>query len=126
MSALLFQNVRVIDPKNNIDAMTNLRVVDGLISEIGTLTPNDNEQIIDGKGCALIPGLIDMQVSTGEPGFEHKETLASASLAAARGGVTTMIIMPNTQPVIDDAALVDFISRRARDTADVKDRKSVV
>ena len=119
MSALLFQNVRVIDPKNNIDAMTNLRVVDGLISEIGTLTPNDNEQIIDGKGCALIPGLIDMQVSTGEPGFEHKETLASASLAAARGGVTTMIIMPNTQPVIDDAALVDFISRRARDTADV-------
>ena len=119
MSALLFQNVRVIDPKNNIDAMTNLRAVDGLISEIGTLTPNDNEQIIDGKGCALIPGLIDMQVSTGEPGFEHKETLASASLAAARGGVTTMIIMPNTQPVIDDAALVDFISRRARDTADV-------
>ena len=117
MSAIIFQNVRVLDPANNLDAVTNLRVADGVIAEIGALTAHDNEQIIDGKGCALIPGLIDMQVWTGEPGFEHKETLASASLAAARGGVTTMIVMPNTQPVIDDAALVDFISRRARDTA---------
>ena len=73
--------------------------------------------MIDCTGLTLIPGLIDMRVFTGEPGTEYRETLASASEAAAAGGVTTMIVMPNTQPVIDDAAIVDFILRRARDTA---------
>ncbi len=68
----------------------------------------------------VIPGLIDMQVFTGEPGLEHRETLASASHAAAAGGVTTMIVMPSTDPVIDDMALVDFVNRRARDTAIVQ------
>ena len=67
-----------------------------------------------------MPGLIDMRVFTGEPGNEYRETLASASEAAAAGGVTTMIVMPNTDPVIDDAAIVDFILRRARDTAIVR------
>ena len=67
-----------------------------------------------------MPGLIDMRVFTGEPGNEHRETLASASAAAAAGGVSTMIVMPNTDPVIDDAAIVDFILRRARDTAIVR------
>ena len=71
-------------------------------------------------GTTLIPGLIDMRVFTGEPGTEYRETLATASEAAAAGGVTTMIVMPNTQPVIDDAAIVDFILRRARDTALVR------
>ena len=65
----------------------------------------------------LAPGLIDMMVFTGEPGHEHRETLATASRAAAAGGVTTIVCMPNTDPVIDDVALVDFILRRARDTA---------
>ena len=74
----------------------------------------------DCKGMAILPGLVDMQVFTGEPGEEYRETLATASQAAAAGGVTTMITMPNTNPVIDDAALVDFISRRARDTAIVR------
>ena len=64
-----------------------------------------------------MPGLVDMRVFTGEPGTEYRETLATASEAAAAGGVTTMIVMPNTNPVIDDAAIVDFILRRARDTA---------
>jgi dihydroorotase len=65
----------------------------------------------------LAPGLIDMMVFAGEPGHEHRETLATASRAAAAGGVTTIVCMPNTDPVIDDVALVDFILRRARDTA---------
>ena len=76
--------------------------------------------VIDCRGRLLIPGLIDMRVFTGEPGNEHRETLASASAAAAAGGVTTMIVMPSTDPVIDDAAIVDFILRRARDTAIVR------
>ena len=65
----------------------------------------------------LCPGLIDMQVFTGEPGLEHRETLKTASHAAAAGGVTTIIVMPDTEPVIDQVALVDFIQRRARDNA---------
>ena len=81
-------------------------------------TPSGIETV-DCEGHILAPGLIDMRVFTGEPGEEHRETLASASHAAAAGGVTTIVVMPNTSPVIDDAALVDFITRRARDTAKV-------
>ena len=65
----------------------------------------------------LCPGLIDMQVFTGEPGHEHRETFKTASHAAAAGGVTTIVVMPDTEPVIDQVALVDFIQRRARDNA---------
>jgi dihydroorotase len=75
---------------------------------------------VDCKGKVIMPGLIDMRVFTGEPGTEYRETLASASEAAAAGGVTTIIVMPNTEPVIDDAAMVDYVLRRARDTAKVR------
>ncbi len=78
------------------------------------------ENIIDCNGHWLLPGLVDMRVFTGEPGFEYRETLATASDAAAAGGVATMIVMPDTDPVVDDAAIVDFILRRARATAKVK------
>jgi dihydroorotase len=77
-------------------------------------------EVQDCQGKLILPGLIDMRVFTGEPGSEYREDLASASEAAAAGGVTTMITMPNTNPVIDDAAMVDFILRRARDTAKVR------
>ncbi len=82
---------------------------------IGSLTP-----FVDCKGKVILPGLVDMRVFTGEPGSDYRETLASAANAAAAGGVTTMIVMPNTDPVIDDAAMVDYILRRARDTAKVR------
>ena len=74
-------------------------------------------EIIDCGGHVLAPGLIDALVFTGEPGHEHRETLDTASHAAAAGGVTTIVCMPNTEPVIDEVALVDFIQRRARDNA---------
>ncbi len=73
--------------------------------------------VVDCKGHVLCPGLIDMQVFTGEPGQEHRETLKTASQAAAAGGVTTMVVMPDTEPVIDQVALVDYIQRRGRDNA---------
>ena len=72
------------------------------------------------RACVLAPGLIDMRVFTGEPGSEHRETLESASRAAAAGGVTTIVVMPNTDPVIDEPSLVDFIKRRAAATACVR------
>ena len=112
-----FTNARLIDPMQNIDATGTLLVVDGKVAGFGKVDIPANMPTQDCSGLAILPGLIDMQVFTGEPGEEHRETLATASQAAAAGGVTGMVTMPNTNPVIDDAALVDFIARRARDTA---------
>jgi dihydroorotase len=70
---------------------------------------------VDGRGAMLAPGLVDLRVKTGEPGFETKETLKSAALAAAAGGVTSIVVQPDTHPVIDEASVVDFILRRTRD-----------
>ena len=113
-------NARLLDPASGLDEQGGLTIKKGKISDIGPdLRRNapDGYEVIDCGGHILCPGLIDMLVYTGEPGFEHRETLATASRAAAVGGVTTMICMPDTDPVIDDMALVDFVERRARDTA---------
>ncbi len=117
-SALI--NARLIDPSSERDEAGGLLIENGIIADLGVhLRRNapDGAAIIDCGGKILCPGLIDMQVFTGEPGHEHRETLATASRAAAAGGITTMVCMPNTEPVIDDVALVDFMQRRARDTA---------
>ena len=119
-----FVNARLVDPANDMDETGGIVIEDGRIiacgpdvtaSQTGSGTP-----VVDCKGLMLSPGLVDMRVFTGEPGTEYRETLKSASHAAAAGGVTTMIVMPDTDPVIDDAAIVDFILRRARDTAVVR------
>jgi dihydroorotase len=115
-----FINARVMDPASGRDEPGGVHVRDGVIADIGShLRRNapDNATVIDCNGNLLIPGLIDMQVFTGEPGQEHRETLKTASNAAAAGGVTTIVCMPDTDPVIDQVALVDFIQRRARDNA---------
>jgi dihydroorotase len=116
----VFINARLIDPATDLDAPGGLLVRDGVIIDMGPHlrrnAPADTV-VIDCKGHILAPGLIDCQVFTGEPGGEHRETLKTASFAAAAGGVTTMVVMPDTQPVIDQVALVDFIQRRARDNA---------
>lgn len=118
--ATVFINARIIDPASKRDEPGGLLVEDGLIADIGPhLRRNapDGADVIDCKGHILAPGLIDAQVFMGEPGFEHRETLKTASHAAAAGGVTTIVVMPETNPVIDQVALVDFIQRRARDNA---------
>jgi dihydroorotase len=119
-STTVFLNARLIDPETERDEPGGLLVKDGVIADIGPhLRRNAPEKadVVDCKGHVLCPGLIDAQVFTGEPGAEHRETLKTASHAAAAGGVTTMIVMPDTNPVIDQVALVDFIQRRARDNA---------
>ncbi|MEM8785294.1 MAG: dihydroorotase [Pseudomonadota bacterium] len=120
-----FINARLVDPATETDGRGGLLVRLGRIEAVGPgffnaqgISP-DYERI-DCGGHVLAPGLVDMAVSIGEPGAEHKETIGSASLAGAAGGVTTLIMMPNTDPVIDDASLVDFVRRRARDTAVVR------
>lgn len=120
---LVLSNARVIDPARKLDAPGSVIVADGTILAAGPEAANQGApygaDIIDCAGAIAAPGLIDMCVSVGEPGAEHRETLASASDAAAAGGVTTICTMPETDPVIDDPALVDFILRRARDTASI-------
>ena len=116
-------HARIIDPESGRDEMGGLLIEDGIITDVGPhLSKNapNGAKVVDCAGHVLCPGLIDMLVFTGEPGEEHRETLASASRAAAAGGVTTMVCMPNTDPVIDEVALVDFLQRRARDTAIVR------
>jgi dihydroorotase len=116
-----YVNARLIDPSQGLDEQGGLLIEDGWILACGPKTQaGSGTAVIDCKGRVLMPGLIDMRVFTGEPGYEYRETLATASEAAAAGGITTMIVMPNTNPVIDDAAIVDYILRRARDTALVR------
>ena len=119
-----YLNANIIAPAQGLKGRGGILVEDGWILAVGPKVIKDSigagTASFDCAGTTLIPGLIDMRVFTGEPGTEYRETLATASEAAAAGGVTTMIVMPNTQPVIDDAAIVDFILRRARDTALVR------
>jgi dihydroorotase len=121
---VLFTNARVVDPSRGIDAQGAVLVSNGRIVAAGPDAANqgapEGAEIVDCGGAAILPGLVDMRVFVGEPGGEHRETLESASHAAAAGGVTTIVTMPDTNPVIDDPALVDFMLRRARDTAVVR------
>ncbi len=113
-------NARLLCPASGMDARGGVYVENGLIDDLGPHLAGAGPagaEVIDCGGKLLAPGLIDMRVFAGEPGLEHRETLETASRAAAAGGITTIICMPNTQPVIDGVALVDFIERRARDIA---------
>ncbi len=121
---IAFRNARLIDPANGLDVKGGLLVENGKIADVGPRLFNDAEpndpEVIDCRGLVLAPGLIDCRVFTGEPGAEHRESLESASMAAAAGGVTSMVVMPNTDPVIDEPSLVDFLLRRAAATAKVR------
>jgi dihydroorotase len=115
-------NARLLDPASGLDEKGGVVIENGVIADIGvTISKATAADVkIDGKGKTLAPGLIDLRVKTGEPGAENKETLETASDAAAAGGVTTFVVMPDTDPVIDSVALVDFIRRRAAGVAKVK------
>ncbi len=115
---IIFTNVRLVDPASGYDGPGAVLVKNGVIADVvrgqAPASPAD-AKIIDGKGAMLSPGLVDLRVKTGEPGSETKETLKSASRAAAAGGVTSIVVQPDTDPVVDEPAVVDFILRRARD-----------
>ena len=118
----LIENARIVDPASGTDSQGAVLIEDGLIAEIAIGAPigvPDGAEVINAKGLILAPGLIDMRVFTGEPGKEYRETLQSAGDAAAAGGVTSFVMMPDTTPVVDDGALVDFLIRRAKATSRV-------
>ncbi len=117
-------NARIIDPKNQIDEIGGL-IIDskGLIKAIGKKVTNGNlpskTEKIDLKRKLLIPGIVDMRVFVGEPGYEYKENFRTLSNAALSGGVTSVVSMPNTSPVIDNVSMVDFLKRRGRDKSKI-------
>lgn len=118
---ILLTNARIVDPSRDLDIAGDVLIAEGVIREtkrgIHASGVPEGTEIVDCRGKIVAPGLVDMRAFVGEPGAEHRETLASASLAAAAGGVTTIVCQPDTTPVIDDPAIVDYVLRRARDTA---------
>jgi dihydroorotase len=118
---ILLANARVIDPSRDLDAPGDVLIADGVIRDskrgIGVAGVPEGTDIVNCAGKIVAPGLIDTRAFVGEPGYSHRETFASASQAAATGGITTIICQPGTEPVIDNSATVDFVLRRARDTA---------
>ena len=118
---ILLANARIVDPSRDLDDAGDVLIADGVIRDarrgIRASGVPEGTETIDCRGRVVAPGLVDMRAFVGEPGAEHRETLASASRAAAAGGVTTIVCQPETTPVIDDPAIVDFVLRRARDTA---------
>ena len=124
MRPLLLTHARLMDPASGREQIGSLLIRNGLIAELGPQLANGgvsaDTEVFDCEGQVLAPGLIDMRAVIGEPGAEHRETLASASQAAAAGGVTTIVCSPETPPPIDDPAVLDFVLRRARDTAIVR------
>lgn len=119
MTRTLITNARLLCPASSRDEPGSLLIEDGIIRSIGKVD-EQADQAIDASGLCLAPGLIDLRVKTGEPGAEQRETLETASRAAVSGGVTSMVVMPDTDPVIDDVALVQFIANRGRETAKVR------
>ncbi|MGY6549990.1 MAG: dihydroorotase [Roseinatronobacter sp.] len=115
---LWFHNLRLIDPETGTDAPGALTVEGGRITERDAPCPPD-ARAIDGGGKCLAPGIVDLGVQVGEPGALHRESLRSAGLAAARGGITTMVLRPDTDPAIDTPEVLEYVTRRAAERAPV-------
>ena len=117
-SIIAYTNARLLDPFSGLDAVGTVLTEGETIVEAkpGLFESGVPKNVIniDCQGACLSPGLVDIRMQTGEPGEEHKETLATAGRAAVAGGVTTMVCLPNTEPVIDDMSTVEFVARRAR------------
>jgi dihydroorotase len=117
MSGLLFRRARLLDPASGLDARGDLLVEGERIAAVGgDLSASDRDaETINAEGLCLAPGLVDMRVQLREPGAEHMESIESGGRAAAAGGVTTMVALPNTDPPVDDVSVVEFLARRARE-----------
>ena len=124
MKKQYFLNATIIDPKNSLDEIGGLIVSEeGKIEAVGKKVNKNNipsrEKFIDLSGKHIFPGLVDMRVFVGEPGYEYKENFKTLSSAALAGGVTSVVTMPNTSPIIDNVSIVDFLKRRGRDKSKI-------
>ncbi len=124
MKKQYFINGNIIDPHNSINEIGGLIIGDkGQLEAVGKKVNTNNipsrEKVIDLKGKYIFPGIVDMRVFVGEPGFEYKENFRTLSNAALSGGVTSVVTMPNTDPIIDNVSIVDFLKRRGRDKSKI-------
>ncbi|MBX6376855.1 MAG: dihydroorotase, partial [Acetobacteraceae bacterium] len=120
MPDTLIANARLLDPATGLDAPGALLIRDGVIADFGPgLSAPEGAETVDAAGACLAPGLVDLRAALGEPGAEHRETIASAAQAAAAGGITTICVLPDSDPPIDDPALVQFVIRRGEATGSV-------
>ena len=116
MNVTIIKNGHLIDPANNRDQLADILIVDGKIAAIeaaNTLTEKDNAQVIDASHLTVIPGLVDCCARLREPGLEHKATIKSETIAATNAGITTLCCPPDTDPVIDEPAIVELINQKA-------------
>ena len=114
----LYRNARLLDPDSGLDGPGDLLVEGDRIAAIGPTIGDGlgaDVEIVDCAGLCLAPGLVDMRVQLREPGAEHMESIESGGRAAAAGGVTTIVALPNTEPPVDDVSVVEFLARRARE-----------
>ena len=118
---ILIAGGRVIDPANGVDAVADVLVSDGMVREVAHSIPaesvGEHGRVINATGLVISPGFIDIHTHLREPGYEYKETIATGAAAAARGGFTTICAMPNTDPAVDNEAVVELVNRRAADAA---------
>ena len=124
MKKQYFINANILDPHNSINEVGGLIISeDGKIEAIGKKVNKNNiperEKVIDLNGKHIFPGIVDMRVFVGEPGYEYKENFKTLSNAALSGGVTSAVTMPNTDPIIDNVSIVDFLKRRGRDKSKI-------
>ena len=124
MKKKYFINANIIDPYNSLNETGGLIIdengkIEGVGKKVNTNNIPSREKVIDLKGKYIFPGLVDMRVFVGEPGFEYKENFRTLSEAALSGGVTSVVTMPNTNPVIDNVSIVDFLRRRGRDKSKI-------
>ncbi|HET9148609.1 MAG TPA: dihydroorotase [Acetobacteraceae bacterium] len=117
MADTLIRGARIIDPASGFDGPGDLLIRGGLIADFGAgLGRPDGAVIVEAAGAVLCPGLVDSRASLGEPGFEYRETIASAAEAASAGGITTIAVLPDSRPVLDDPALVRAMAARGEET----------
>ena len=106
----------MIDPVHDVDGRLDIRIENGTFQQLGENLSSDGAQTMDASGLVVAPGLVDMHVHLREPGFEAKETIATGCAAAARGGVTTLVAMPNTRPAADCPEVVQLVRDKAAPT----------
>ena len=110
---ILIKNGHVIDPDTKLDQVADVLLEDDKIQEVKENIKDKADRVIDARGCYVMPGLIDMHVHLRDPGLTHKEDVFTGSKAAARGGVTTLVAMPNTKPVIDNPERLSYVKNKA-------------
>src|SRR6266508_2187342 len=117
--SLVFKGARVLDPAEKVDGVLDIRVDDGVIAEVGTVLQANGHRVIEAGGLLLAPAFVDPHVHLRTPGREDEETIASGTQAAAAGGYCAILAMPNTEPVVDSAAVLRALLEQAHEEAEV-------